>query len=118
MTKLLVEEIAEVCHEANRALCKALGDRVLPAWGELGVEHRVSTTRGVRTALADPSTDPAASHEAWRMDKVMHGWTYGPETNDEAKTHKNMLTYADLPIEQKMKDHLFLEIIRCLDGLL
>jgi hypothetical protein len=116
--KILVEQIAEVCHEANRALCKALHDRVLPEWNQLLPEQRVGTVRGVRAALADPSIDPATSHEAWRLDKVMHGWSYGPVTDDEKKQHKNIVPYTDLPIEQKMKDHLFLEIIRCLNGLM
>ena len=116
---LVINDIAQICHEANRALCKVLGDRVLPEWGALDNESQGITVRAVRYILdQQPAPSLAEIHERWRMDKVMHGWTYGEVTDDAKKTHKNMTLYIDLPVEQKAKDSLFLNIVFSLEGLM
>jgi hypothetical protein len=116
---LVINDIARICHEANRALCKALGDRVLPEWDALDNETQGITIRGVRYVL-EPFTERSLHemHERWRVDKIMHGWTYGEVIDDLKKTHKNMVSYADLPIEQKGKDALFLNVVVTLEGLM
>lgn len=115
--KLAVEEVAEVCHEANRAYCKALGDRVLPAWGQLSLGQQRTTIRGVQDALADPDQSPRESHVNWMHEKLRDGWTYGATTNDEKKTHICLVPYDNLPPTQRAKDALFLSIIRSLQSL-
>lgn len=111
MTK---EDIAQVCHEANRGLCETQGDfsqrhfREAPDWAV------ASAIAGVEFNLANPDAPASASHESWLAEKERTGWRYG-ETKDElAKTHPCFVEYDKLPAAQKAKDHLFKAIVGAL----
>ena len=36
-------------------------------------------------------------HEVWSETRISQGWTYGPERNDELKTHPCLVSYEELP---------------------
>jgi hypothetical protein len=36
------------------------------------------------------------AHERWAQQRIRDGWTWGPERNDEARTHPCLVPYADL----------------------
>jgi hypothetical protein len=109
------EQIAEVCHEANRALTKHVGDvEVQPPWSEAAEEMRVSSINGVKFALEHPEATPADQHNAWASDKVKAGWKYGPVKNAELKTHPALVDYDDLPFGTKAKDALFRNVVAAL----
>ncbi len=63
------EDIAAVCHEANRMYCHALGDNSQPAWVDAPDWQRSSAVNGVLFHLGHPSADPAASHQNWLNEK-------------------------------------------------
>lgn len=112
MTPAEIRAIAAVCHEANRALQATLGEKQNPEWAALDHETKASAIDGVEAALH--GTTPEQSHENWLRFKTEHGWVYGPEKDFEAKTHPCMVPYAELPEEQKQKDHLFTAIVDAL----
>jgi hypothetical protein len=126
---LTIEEIAQVCHEANRAL-QAIQARheqeagaratrapieptiaVSPPWGELDQETRVSVVSGVEGIVRFNYT-PEQSHASWMRFKGSLGWTYGPVKDEAAKTHPCMVPYHQLPPAQRLKDALFGAIVR------
>lgn len=107
-----VEHIAQVCHEANRALQIINGDPVSPLWGDLDEETRNSAIDGVVKSLEGATAKEM--HENWVKFKVQHGWTYGEAKNDAEKTHPCLVAYEDLPAEQQIKDSLFSAIVRAL----
>lgn len=112
-----VEQIAEVCHEANRALTKHVGDvPVQPAWAESPEEMRVSSARGVQFALDNPNATPEQQHEAWSKDKITDGWKYGPTKDAAAKTHPALVPYGELPEGTRRKDALFRAVVAALKG--
>jgi ryanodine receptor 2 len=43
-------------------------------------------------------------HDVWAETRIQQGWTYGPERNDEQKTHPCLVPYEDLPEEEKEYD--------------
>ena len=43
-------------------------------------------------------------HDVWAETRIKQGWTYGPERNDEKKTHPCLVPYKDLPDEEKEYD--------------
>ena len=43
-------------------------------------------------------------HEVWSETRINQGWTYGPERNDELKTHPCLVSYEELPEEEKEYD--------------
>lgn len=103
--------IAEVCHDANRALCIAQGDDSHRSWFETEDWQRESIIRGVVFALDNPGVTPKDQHDAWMRDKIADGWIYGPVKNPDRKIHNCLLPYCDLPREQHAKDHVFRAIV-------
>lgn len=109
-----VEQIARICHEANRYYSEEahLGHH-LP-WGHAPEWQRQSAIQGVQAIFDDPMSTPEDSHVRWYDHKVAGGWTYGPRKNADLKTHPCLLAYSTLPAAQRAKDALFVNIVRAL----
>jgi hypothetical protein len=109
------EQIAWVCHEANRALQGITGDPApSPAWDDAPEWQRASAIAGVVEALRGATS--AELHQAWCDLKVAEGWTFGLVKDVEARTHPCLVPYGDLPAEQRVKDELFGSIVRALSA--
>lgn len=113
--KYRTEDIAFVCHEANRALQRIQSDPApsLP-WDMAGAETRLSAIEGVQHAMAGHS--PEQLHETWCEFKTRNGWIYGPEKDECKKTHPCLVPYEDLPQAQRDKDVVFGAIVKALTG--
>ena len=105
-------QIAEVCHEVNRAYCEMLGDTSQKPWLEAPEWQRVSAINGVRFHLANPDAKPSNSHESWLKEKEAAGWKFGPVKDADKKEHPCFVPYEALPSEQKVKDVLFICVVR------
>lgn len=110
---MTVPQIAELCHEANRTYCRLNGDDSQPAWADAPEWQKSSAINGVKFHISNPDAGPAASHENWLAEKRADGWTYGPVKDPDAKQHPCFMPYDGLPIEQRMKDSLFISIVDC-----
>lgn len=112
--QLKIEDVAKICHEANRAYCETIGDKSQLPW-ELAPSWQKSGPRmGVAFLCAFPDAGPEASHEKWMSHKIADGWKHGEVKDPNAKTHPCIVPFADLPIEQRLKDVLFHSIVRAL----
>lgn len=105
------ESIAKICHEANRAYCQALGDNSQPPWNEAPLWQRQSAINGVKYIASHPEATPKDSHISWCKEKAEQGWVYGPIKDIDKKEHPCLVSYEDLPADQRMKDHLFRSIV-------
>src|SRR5438132_8059820 len=104
---LTVEDVARICHEANRAYCVALGDETQQPWLQAPEWARESAINGVRFHIANPNATDAASHQAWLNEKVLAGWKYGPVKDEKKKEHPCFKPFDELPTEQQLKDAQF-----------
>ncbi len=111
---LQVDQIARVCHEANRAYCMTIGDHSQPTWDMAPAWQKSSFVAGVEAALLDPDKTPEDSHVGWLEGKKKAGWKYGPKKAPEKLEHPCMLPYDELSLEQKAKDELFLAVVKSL----
>lgn len=112
---LTPEKIAEIIHEANRALSRTFGDMTHNHWDFAPQYQRDKVTNGVKNHLAQSKTpSPRASHEAWLKYMASQGWTYGPVKNEDVKQHPCMVAYDDLKESDKLKDVLFIAICKAL----
>lgn len=111
---MTIEDIAKVCHEANRAYCISIGDHSQKAWEDAAAWQRESASKGVLWRVNNPAASPSAQHEAWVADKIADGWTYGPIKDSAKKEHPCIVPYAVLPAEQRLKDALFVAIVEAL----
>jgi hypothetical protein len=114
MTGYTDAQIAEVCHEANRALQRINGDpHADPEWAD--VPWRASAVADVHTARA--GTTPQEMHAAWCARKRAQGWTWGPVRDEQARTHPCLVDdYQLVPWPERAKDALYLAIIGALSG--
>lgn len=107
---LTTTDIGRICHEANTALCVALGDPALPHWEELDHTYRASTIQGVVAVLHGATHEEL--HNSWMAERTRQGWVYGPVLDRENKIHPNLKPYAELPEKQCLKDQLFSAIVK------
>jgi hypothetical protein len=110
-----VQQIAKIAHETNRAYCQTIGDDSQPSWENAPDWQKTSAVKGVEFHLASYSNGvtpaPSASHDCWLEEKRIDGWGYGPVKDAVAKTHPCFVPYGELPIEQRMKDYLFGNVV-------
>lgn len=111
-----IHQVARVCHETNRAYCETLGDFSQKPWDLAEEWQRDSARKGVEFTIANPHASPASQHEAWMRDKIGDGWKFGPVKDASKKEHPCIVPYHDLPIEQRLKDHLFQMIVAAFVG--
>ncbi len=109
-----IESIAAICHEANRAYCRTIGDMSQPDWHHAPAWQQDSARKGVEFHLANPDAGDSASHDNWMKQKIEEGWVYGEEKNPEAKTHPCIVPFDKLPLAQQLKDCLFRGIVHSL----
>lgn len=104
------EDIARVCHEANRALQITQADPApSPEWDAAPDWQKESAIEGVEKAIAGET--PEQLHQSWCDFKTADGWAFGAVKDADRKTHPCLVPYADLPTEQRVKDHLFQVIV-------
>jgi hypothetical protein len=107
-------KIAQVAHEVNAAYCRAIGDNSQPSWEDAPEWQRESAIAGVKFQLENPNSPPSASHDSWLKQKEEDGWKYGEVKNPELKEHPCFVPYEELPLEQKVKDYLFKQVVSSL----
>jgi hypothetical protein len=108
------EQIARICHEANKGLCEATNDFSQKSWAEAEPWQRDSAISGVAFALANPDAPASMQHDAWSAEKIADGWKYGPVKDPGKKEHPCLVPYNELPPAQQAKDHVFKAIVQSL----
>jgi len=108
------EDIAQICHEVNRAYCQALGDHSQLAWADAPAWQKNSAQMGVELHMVNPEAGPQASHESWMAQKLAEGWKYGAYKDVDNKLHPCIMPFSELPREQQAKDYIFRAIVHAL----
>jgi len=105
------EEIAKICHEANRSWCELNGDDTQVAWEFAPQWQKDSAIAGVMFVRANPEAGDTAQHDSWAEQKYADGWVYGEVKDPVAKTHPCLVPFEELPHHQQFKDKLFRTIV-------
>ncbi len=109
---LTVEDVAQICHEVNKAYCESQGDASQLPWVDAPEWQRESAVNGVNYHLAHPDSKPSDSHSSWLKEKTDAGWMYGEVKDPENLIHPCMVPFEELPLDQQAKDFIFLTIVR------
>ncbi len=113
-----VTSVAVVAHETNKAYCLLIGDDSQLPWNDAPQWQRDSAINGVQFHIDNPDAGCAGSHENWLKVKEEEGWKYGEVKDAEKKEHPCFVPYDELPEQQKVKDALFVGVVRALKVLL
>ncbi len=106
----MMENIARVCHAANKEYCLTIGDISQVHWEDAPQWQQDSALRGVLMHLTGEH-NAEDSHVAWRKEKEADGWRYGEVKDAINKEHPCIVDFKNLPLEQQAKDHLFRAIV-------
>lgn len=109
---LTIQDIARVCHEANRAYCLCIGDGSQFTWDKAPEWQRSSAVNGVQFIIDNPTSTARASHDSWLKEKREQGWKFGMVKDPAKKEHPCFLPYQELPVVQQAKDFIFAAIAR------
>ena len=115
--KLKIEDIAKVCHEANKALCEIHKDFSQKPWEETEEWQRSCALDGVIFVYENPEISDSGLHDKWIVDKINDGWKYGEKKDAAFKTHPCLVIFERLSAHQQAKDRLFIVICRSLFSL-
>lgn len=108
----LIEVIAQLCHEANRTWSRAWGTNdVQPEWDYAPAEIRQSAIDGVKFVLQSPDINERDVHRHWMETRLAAGWKLGPK-DLMSKTHPCLVPYEQLNSKERLKDHIFVGIVR------
>ncbi len=113
---LSVTEVAHICHDANRAICRVTGDDSQPLWEDAPEWQKESARKGVLAAIENPNITPEQLHEKWSEAKIADGWKFGPVKDADKKEHPCLVPYWELKTPQRYKDVLFRSIVNALTG--
>lgn len=113
---MTIEQIAEVVHNIQKVFCESIGE-IIPAWAD--APHMQATTlQGVIDLIENPTAIGGFSHEQWMKHKIAQGYVWGEVRDHEKKTHPSLVPFNELPHNEQVKDHLFVETVRSLEKFL
>lgn len=109
---LNLEVIARVCNTVIRNQNKLLGDDSIPEWDKLSEDLKRSNYIGIQYVIDNPEVTPQEIHATWCKTRIDSGWIFGDTKCDIKKTHPCLVSFEELPIEQQIKDELFISTVK------
>ena len=113
-TKDKILEIAELCHEANKAYCELIGDYSQVHWDKAEDYQHEGIFNSIVNRIADPKMTHKDGHKEWMKFRELDGWVYGKVKDTKKKTHPCMIPYDELPPSQQTKDYIFHSIVKAM----
>jgi len=108
----LMERRARFVYEAARLAALAALAPIVPApWDEREEAFRRQFLPLIERQCGEHrSESPEELHGSWMQAYYQMGWVYAPEYSREAKTHPDLVPYADLGQLERDKDAVFVSL--------
>jgi len=99
-------------YEAARLEAEVSGRPIVPEpWDERDEAFKIQFVKVVdRQCSDDKFLSAEAAHDSWWREYERMGWQYGPERDQEKKTHPDMVSFSVLPKSERDKDEIFLRL--------
>jgi hypothetical protein len=112
MDTTLTERRAIFVYEGARLQAAAVDAPVVPEpWWEREQAFRDQFLEVIeRQCGPDRKTSPEELHDDWVKAYEEMGWRYGSERDPEAKTHPDMVPFAELEQREQDKDAVFIAL--------
>ena len=100
-------------YEAARLAAIAAGAPIVPEpWEQRDEAFRLQMTDAVARQCGPMPMSAEEAHGAWVQAYIDMGWRYGPTRDPEAKTHPDMVPYAQLGQLERDKDEIYVALCR------
>jgi len=111
-TKSLTERRAEFIYNAGRAAAIAAEAPIVPVpWDQREPLFRAQFLEVIERQCGEKrSRSPEELHDSWMQSYIAMGWKYGPIYDRSAKTHPDLVPYADLDQRERDKDAVFIAL--------
>jgi len=108
----LTERRAEFIYNGARLAAIASGAPIVPVeWTEREEAFRSQFRSVIERQMGDQrSQSPEELHGSWMQAYFAMGWVYGKDYSREAKTHPDLVPYADLGQLERDKDAVFVAL--------
>ena len=108
----LTERRARFIYNAARLAAEAAGAPVVPIpWDEREEAFRAQMLPVIERQCGEQrSRSPEELHGGWMQSYYTMGWVYGKTYDREAKTHPDLVPYADLNQLERDKDAVFVAL--------
>lgn len=108
----LTERRAKFVYDGARLAAIAAGAPIIPEpWDEREDDFRVQFVEVIARQCGEQrSHSPEELHGSWMQAYFTMGWSYGPERDTEARTHPDLVPYADLGQLERDKDAVFVAL--------
>lgn len=103
-------KIAKQVHEVERTYLLSIG-KTVPSWEDAPKDKQEARAKLVFLIMEGCVPSPEKAHAAWRVAKMLEGWSFGEKEDIQAKTHPYLTSYDNLPKEHRMKDYILFNII-------
>lgn len=109
---MTIEQVAQICNDANKAYCNSIGDYSPVSWDLQTEEFKQSSVKGVQFRLENLNATSEDQHNSWMKERLDNGWVFGEITDKPNKIHNCLKPYSELPEEQRVKDYIFAGIVK------
>ncbi|MBB3752486.1 hypothetical protein FHT44_004998 [Mycolicibacterium sp. BK634] len=111
-TGTLLERQAIFTYEVARLQAAAVDAPIVPEpWSTRDEKFRTQYLEITSKMMGpDRFESPEAAHDSWWQAYIDLGWTYGPVRDVDAKTHPDMVPFADLGWEERVKDAVWIAL--------
>jgi hypothetical protein len=108
----LVERRAHFVYEGARLAAIDAGAPIIPEpWIAREREFKDQFLKVIERQMGDQrSMSPEELHGSWMQAYFAMGWVYGPERDPQAKTHPDLVPYAQLGQLERDKDAVFVAL--------
>lgn len=108
----LTERRSRFVYESARLAAEAAGAPIIPdAWNNRERPFRDQFLQVIARQCGDQrSRSPEELHGSWMQSYFSMGWSFGPEYSREAKTHPDLVPYANLGQLERDKDSVFVAL--------
>jgi hypothetical protein len=106
-------QIAKVCYAVNRTFCRASES----SWDDIDPATQSEYITAINSYLSNPNLTPETVHDTWVEFMVDSGWSPGAFIDPDDKTHPNLVSYTDLPFTERLKDEIFMTVVRTMKDL-
>lgn len=81
-------------------------------WDDISYERKIILTENVKQVENNPNTTAEVEHNIWAKSRLKNGWKYSPVTNRTKKLHSCLVPYSELNFYQKLKDKMWLKLVK------